>query len=347
MNTLWSNTTRILVIVLVLLGTAWVGVVANPLLQAVGIAALLAYLLEPVVRVVLRRKRMRRSLAVGIVYSLFVLVIIGVPALLGTLIASQLHRLEADFLAAVQEIELWISQPVIIFNLRFNPQEVLGNLSAMAGDALALFPSGSLNFLTTVTTNLLWATAVLVSLYYFLKDGPKIKPWLTGLALPDHQAEIRRLLDDVDRIWGRFLRAQIFIFFILGVLAAAGTLLVVWLFRAEHLEWSFWLFALLLLAVYTAVQQVDNFWLRPQFLGKQLLLHPGIVFVALIGALALSGVLGALVIIPVIATVRVVGRYIHRKLLGLPPWPEPEPQKNDDPPMDVTDPVVGENHDEA
>jgi predicted PurR-regulated permease PerM len=49
-------------------------------------------------------------------------------------------------------------------------------------------------------------------------------------------------------------------------------------------------------------------------------LHPGLVFAGLIGALMLSGFLGALVVVPLLATAKVVGRYVHRKLLGLPPW---------------------------
>jgi hypothetical protein len=43
--------------------------------------------------------------------------------------------------------------------------------------------------------------------------------------------------------------------------------------------------------------------------------------VGLVGGLALSGFIGALVAVPLIATVRVIGRYIHRKLVGIPPWP--------------------------
>lgn len=325
MNTTWSTPTRILIVVLMLAIAVWVAVVVGPLLEVVGIAALLAYLLDPAVRWLMRCTHMRRSWAAGTISFLFVLIVVGLPTGLGTIAVNQLQHLEADFLAALDEIDQFISQPFVILDFSFHPQELLGNLPAMAGDALALLPSGSLNVLSSVTTNLLWGTAVLVTLYYLLKDSPKIKPWLTKLVPVDYQPEIRRLLDEVDRIWGKFLRVQLLIFLILIILAVVGTLLVVWLFRSGLVEWSFWLFVLLLLAVYTAVQQVDNFWLRPQFLGKQLRLHPGIVFVALIGALALSGVLGALVVVPIIATAKVVGRYVHQKLLGLPPWPEASP----------------------
>ncbi len=266
----------------------------------------------------------------GLTFLLFVLILVGIPAWLGSVAVAQLIRLETDFLAAVAAIGQWLTQPVVIFGFPFHFPDLLRNLPALTGETLATLPSGSLDILSSVTTNLLWGSAVLVTLYYFLKDGPRIKPWLAELAPVNYQGEVRRLLDEVDRIWGKFLRVQLLIFLILAVLAAVGTLLVVWLFRSGLVQWSLFGFILLLLGVYTAVQQVDNLWLRPQFLGKQLRLHPGIVFVSLIGALALSGVLGALVIVPVIATGKVIGRYVHRKLLGLPPWPEKAPLTTDD-----------------
>lgn len=331
MDTTWSTTTRILILVLMLATAVWIAVVASPLLQAVGIAALLGYLLDPAVRFLMRRAQIRRSWAAGVTFLLFLLIMVGIPAWLGTVAVTQLIRLETDFLAAVAEIGQWLTQSVVIFGYSFHLPDLLSDLPTVLGDMLTILPGGSLNILSSVTTNLLWGSAVLITLYYFLKDGPRFKPWLADLAPGVYQAEIRQLLDEVDRIWGKFLRVQLLIFVILAVLATAGTLLVVWLFRSGLVEWSFLGFILMLLLVYTAVQQVDNLWLRPQFLGKQLRLHPGIVFVGLIGALALSGVLGALVIVPIIATGKVVGRYVHRKLLGLPPWPEKAPPAvNDD-----------------
>jgi predicted PurR-regulated permease PerM len=200
----------------------------------------------------------------------------------------------------------------------------------MAGDLLSTLPGGSFNILSSVTTNLLWGSVIVVTLYYLLKDGHKIMPLLVQLAPDDYKDEVQRLLRDLDDIWRRFLRVQLLLFVVLFTLVAAGTLLVVYLFRSGLLKWSFIGFILLLLLVYTLAQQVDNLWLRPQFLGKHLRLHPGVVFVGLIGALALSGVLGAFVIVPIIATMKMVGSYVHRKLLGLPPWPEEEPPADED-----------------
>jgi predicted PurR-regulated permease PerM len=321
MNTTWSPTTRILVIVITLLGAVWLAVVASPLLEALVISALLAYLLDPVVRLLMRRARLNRSLAAVCVYVLFLLVVASIPAALGAVTVGQFHRLETEFAAAVDALKRWLFRPVTFLGYQLRPRVLLDNLEQSAGSALAALPGGSLDILSDVTTNLLWGLVILVSLYYFLKDGPKIKPWLVVLAPDEYQAEIQRLLDEIDNVWRVFLRVQFLIFIVLAILIVAGTFAVIWLFRTGLLPWSPFVFILLLLLVYTAAQQVDNLWLRPQLMGRQLRLHPALVFVGLTGALALSGVLGTIIVVPCMATAKVVGRYVRHKLLGLPPWP--------------------------
>jgi predicted PurR-regulated permease PerM len=321
MNTTWSPTTRILVVTVILLAAVWLAVAASPLLNALVISALLAYLLDPVVRLLTRRTRLNRSLAAVFVYLLFLLVLASIPATLGAVAVDQFHHLETDFAAAVDALRQWLFQPINVLGYQLEPQTLLDNLEQFAGNALTALPGGSFDVLSDVTTNLLWGLAILVSLYYFLKDGPRIKPWLVGLAPDEYQPEIRRLLDEIDKVWGVFLRVQLLIFVVVASLMAAGTFLVIWLFQTGLLGLSPFGLILLLYLIYVAAQQVDNLWLRPQLMGKQLRLHPGLVFVGMIGALGLSGVLGAIIVVPCMATVKVVGGYIRHKLLGLAPWP--------------------------
>jgi predicted PurR-regulated permease PerM len=321
-DTTWSPTTRILVLAALLIAGVWLAYAVSPLLVSIGLAAILAYLLNPLVDRLAQRTRLSRSGAAVVVFSLVLLALIGIPVGVGTAVVNQIGDLSTDLLAAITQIEVWLFQPITILGFQLNAQDYMDEFNQMVANALNTVPGGSFNVLASVTTNLLWGTMVLVMLYYFLKDSPKIKPWLLHLTPEAYQPEFERLLDEVNHIWGRFMRIQLLLFLILGILMLLGTLLVVWLFRSGLLEWSFLGFVLLLLAVYTAVQQVDNLWLRPQFLGKQLHLHPGVAFAGLVGGLALSGFIGALVAVPLIATARVIGRYIHHKLLGIPPWPD-------------------------
>jgi putative heme transporter len=318
----WSPPARTFALVLITAALIWLAVVIMPLLQAVIIAVLLALLLNPLVHWVKRRLRLDRTWAVVVVFAAFLIVLLGIPIGLGSLAVTQVSNLGTEFSAAIAELERWVLQPVDFLGYHVEPASLLVNLETTLSSTLAILPRGSLNLLSNVTTNLLWTLTIFVTLYYLLKDGPRIRPWFLDHVPVDYQPEISILLDQMEEIWGRFLRIQILLFIVLIVLLILGTLLVIWLFRSGLVRWSPVGFVLLLLLVYTAVQQIDNLWLRPQYMGRYLQLHPGLLFVGLIAGLVFGGLLGALVVVPAIATARIVGRYLFNKILSRPLWPE-------------------------
>ncbi len=320
----WSTTTRVVVVVVLLVGFIWLLMAAMPLIEALSIAALIAYLLNPLVHYIMRRTRLSRTLATLVVYLILLVIIASLPATLGALAFGQFRNFRLNLSEAVREIQIWISQPIYILGYRLSPQSLVDNITQTIGRALTAIPGGSLNVLAGITTNLLWGVVIIISLYYFLKDGPKIKPWLVSLFPPAYQSDGARLLNELDDVWRVFLRVQILIFFVLAVLLALGSFGVVMLYQAGLIPFSWIGLIVLLIIVYALVQQVDNLWLRPQLMGHRLRLHPGVVFVGLVGALALSGFLGAIVVVPMIASAKVIGTYLHRKILGLPAWEDGE-----------------------
>lgn len=297
----------------------------RPLLDSLIIAGLLAYLLDPLVELSQKRLRLSRPLAATFIFILTLLIVLGLFVLIGATIWQQWPQIGAELGQALTQMQHWLEHPVNLFGFQLIPAALLENIQRLAGNALAAIPAGSLTALATITDNLLWSMVVLVSFYYFLKDGPKIKPWLVALLPPAAQPDGQRLLDEIDITWSLFLRVQLFIFVVLAVLMASSTVLIVWLFRAGWLPLSPVGLIILFILVYIAIEQVDSLWLRPQLLGRSLNLHPGVVFVGLIAALALSGILGAIIIVPIMATFKIIGRYTHARLLGLPPWPDLEP----------------------
>lgn len=318
----WSRDTRIIVLILCLVISIVLLFLAMPLVEALVAAALIAYLLNPIVHALMRRFRMRRSIAAFVVYVILLLIVASLPALAGTVVYNLFQRWGDSLREVLQESQKWLTRPVIILGVDLSPRGLLLNLGDSLGNALAGLPGGSLGVLSGITTNILWGFTIIVSLYYFLKDGPKVRPWLVSLAPDDFQEEFDHLLSDLDTVWGLFLRVQLLIFIVLAILFVLGSALVIGLYRLGWLPFSTIGLVVMLIIVYALIQQVDNLWLRPQLLGHQLRLHPGVVFVGLIGALALSGVLGALLVVPLIASFKVVGQYIRCKLLGLPPWPD-------------------------
>jgi predicted PurR-regulated permease PerM len=75
-----------------------------------------------------------------------------------------------------------------------------------------------------------------------------------------------------------------------------------------------------------AIQQVENNVLVPRIVGDALDLHPIVVIVAVLMGTSLAGLLGAVLAAPVAASLKLYGLYVWRKLLDLPPFPEPAPE---------------------
>jgi hypothetical protein len=76
----------------------------------------------------------------------------------------------------------------------------------------------------------------------------------------------------------------------------------------------------IVLIVYLVLINLKNFFLRPYIMGRSVHMNEALVFIAILIATILQGILGALLVVPVLATVIVVGGYIQRRVLGLPPF---------------------------
>lgn len=297
----------------------------RPLWTSLLIAALIAYLLNPLVEKGEQRWPGKRPILVPAIYLITLLLIIGLLLTLGLLIWEQIPNWSQELSDAFTEMRHWLERPFTLLGFTIHPELLLDYVQSAAGNAASTIPLVSGGFFSSIANNLIWTLVVLVSLYYFLRDGRLIR--INTLRLIPHQyrAEITDLWHQIDNVWRIFLRAQLLIFLILGLLIAASTSLIIWLFRSGYLPLSPIGLILLLIAVYTAIQQVDNLWLRPQLMGHTLQLHPGLVIIALLAALALTGLLGALLIVPILATGKVLGLHLYHRFTYHEPPPEPAP----------------------
>jgi predicted PurR-regulated permease PerM len=166
------------VIIIILLGIVWLVFVLRLLLKALLVAALLAYLLDTLLRPLVQHTKITSTWGARLVYVIFILVLASIPAALGTMVVGQFQRIRAEFMVAVTALELWLTQPIDLFGFLIYPKPLLDYLEQAGGRVLPSLTGESFNILAEVTNNLLWGLAVLISLYYLLKDGPKIKLWV-------------------------------------------------------------------------------------------------------------------------------------------------------------------------
>ena len=186
-----------------------------------------------------------------------------------------------------------------------------------------------------------------------LKDADKLNGWVDSWIPPNSLEEFRQLRREIDRVWKSYFYGQVTLAIIVGLIVGFTTALlgiesaVLLGLVAALLElipnWGYgvsgaigvlfaffqgsswiplpsWAFALVVLGFYFLMWQFDTNYLIPRVIGHRLRLSPAIVIIGIIGGASLAGALGLLLAAPIIATVRVVGGYIYRRLLDLEPY---------------------------
>ena len=286
-------------------------ILTGPLWRSLLVSVLIAYLLNPLVCHLEKRWRLRRKVATLMVFVLLLLLLAALIYAISSLIVEQAPEWSQELRQAWSEILLLLERPFTILNFTIQPQVLLDYLQRAASNAVTSLPAASGGWLGGLAVNLIWSLVILVSLYYLMRDGQRIIPSLIKYLPKAQHKKARALIEELDSVWQIFLKAQLIIFLVLGVLLVASTGLILWLFRHGWLPLSPIGLVILLIAVYTAIQQVDNLWLRPQLMGQALKLHPGVVIISLLAALAFTGLLGALLIVPVLASIKVIFQFFR------------------------------------
>jgi predicted PurR-regulated permease PerM len=351
----WSTFTRAVVaaVSLVLIGLfIWV---IHPMIEPMIIALLLAYILNPLVKLVLKGTRLPHAWAVALVYFSCLTLLIVIPSVLAPVAVRQVIGLSTYLTQIEAQLEELLANPITLFNQQIYLGQLLSDLLELTFSSFTPAPEGALNFIERTSTSFAWLLVILVSTYYLLLDGERLVGWIVRLAPERTQPDIRRLLRETDVIWRAYLRGTLVLMLIvavtfmivwsamglpgaliLGFLAGVLTVIpevgptfaailavLVALFQgSDFLPVSNFWFALLIFAVYFVLIQIKSIWLRPRIMGYFLNMNEGLIFVAIIGAVVLWGILGALVIVPLLATMGVMAHYVRCRLLNLDPWPE-------------------------
>lgn len=352
----WSVTTRYFVLALILAGLVWLVGSARALIGPLAISALLAYILNPVIAFVNMRTKLSRHWVVLLTYILSLAILVALAITFAPLIPGQLRGLAEELRSIELLFEERLATPLIIFGFQVPLSEMVANLQLLSDDFIR--PDIVFELVQAATTNIAWILVILVTTYYLLQDWHLLREWLINVAPGAYKSDMRRLYHEMRDIWQRYLRGQLRLSLIVGVLTGlvsaaiglpgalafgilAGVMdvilsvgpaivitiagLVAWFAGSTYLALSPGWFAILVVALLSLIQLIENVWLRPRIMGHSLRMHPAVVFVAIIGSLTLAGVLVALIIIPVLGSAGVIGRYVYAKILDVDPWPEAVP----------------------
>jgi len=298
-----------------------------------AIAIVLAYLFNPVVKALVRRG-LRRPVALLLIYLVF-LVVVGIGiGLLVPRIVIDLTRL-AEFLpgyfAQLQQMAYDLQEQYSQVQL---PQAV----RQAVDDAFLALQGRLLGSVTAAVTGILGVFSTLFNLmaavvlsYYLIRDAASIRAGIGRLVRAPERQHAMAVLSRIDKVVAGFVRGQLTIALIVGVLIAAALWLLGVRFAvilgivagvanvipyfgpvigaipalAVTVTVSPAL-ALKVLAAFVIVQQIDGQLLSPRILSKSVGLHPVVVIFALLTGYQLFGVLGMIAAVPVAGILRIL-----------------------------------------
>ena len=321
-----------------------------PVLTPFVVAAVLSYVLHPLVEL-LAARRWPRVLAVLLVESLALLLAMALLLLIVPVLAKEIPLLKAqlppllDRLAqALQPLLLrfGLNLPLDIASLNAALARLLdANMGDWLGTVLASARIGG-SVLLSVLGNLI---LIPVALFYLLMDWPQLARQVRGLVPPRLAPAVGGFLAECDAVLGQYLRGQLLVMVVLAVyyaaaLAAIGfdLALPIGVFTGLAVAVPYVGFGLglalallaallqfgslggvaLVAAVYGVGQLLESFVLTPRLVGERIGLSPLAVIFALLAFGQLFGFVGVLIALPVSAVVLVALRRARLAYLDSP-----------------------------
>jgi predicted PurR-regulated permease PerM len=340
------------ILLIILAGVIWY------LRQAIAplvIASLIAYVLNPLVDALEQRLRLNRTLAIFLVFLACLGITIALPSLMLPVLVDEIQNLSKDLERLLALVQNFFSQKLVVWQWEFNLGGLIPEPKGLLNEQLASLPENLFHIIEATTVNLIWSLVILVTTYYLLKDYPRLRDGLFHLAPEAHRNNLERLYQEIKQVWNGYLRGNLALMAIVGVAftlvwlgiglpgavilglltgiltiipdlgpaIAAGLAIIVALLEGSNtLPISNFWFALLVLGIYLLLVNIKSIWLRPRIYGHSMHMHEGIVFVAIMIAVVVQGILGALIVVPVLASFGVIARVVYHSLTGQPLWPE-------------------------
>lgn len=322
---------RHIVGVLLLGALLWLVSHERTVLLVIFSAVLLTVAIQPAVTQLVHR-HVPRSLAIGLVYLLILLLFL-------TLIGLVIPIITAEAAALATQGPTLANRAVDALSALFpaNSVDRLLNsldLQVITGQALSqtgLLLSSATGIILTVGQTIALALIALALAYFMLSDAALASRFIRRMIPPVYRPRAQRVGDSLSRQLGRWVRAQFFISLYYGAafgialtalrvpyaltLAFVGACLafipylggiitmglaMVVAFTTSPIK------ALWVLIIHVIVATIEGHWLAPTLFGNQLGLHPLAVLLALFLGAELIGLPGALFAVPILVILEVL-----------------------------------------
>jgi predicted PurR-regulated permease PerM len=352
---IWHAVTTLSFVALgtVVIGGVWllgsILILLKPVLLPLAIAGVVAYLLHPVVCFLEDRMKMRRKMAVIVLFVVSIIVCGGFLYFVIPKAYQQVYSLVKGFPDMTASMKLQTREWL---NEHQDLQSQLDSIQAKIQQNWPSYSDQATDYAFNAGSRLLSSFGLILGfafiplyVFYFLRDQAGIeRGWRDYL--PIHRSRLKDelilVITEINKHLIVFFRGQIIVAIILGILTGiglsiiglnyslligltTGTLSIIpylgvisSLLPALAIAYvqsdGAWSYVLLTAGVFTVVQMCEGMFVSPYIMGERTGLHPMTVIVSiLVWSILLGGLFGAILAVPLTATLKVLMyRYVWR-----------------------------------
>ena len=329
-----------------------------PFVVGILIVYLLDPVVERLARIEVRGRRVSRALLILLVYLVGTLVLVELVFLLVGPLIEQVRAFVKDVPGYVDDLNGRLAELLGWWNRLDLPDDVKAAVDKALADLLANVGSIVPSILRPVFSSVLGFVGSIfgyliipVWTFWILRDRPRIVRGFDRAVPAEWRADTWAALGIVRRVFGSWVRGQLVLGLVVGVATFIGLLVLGALVDPVFSRYAVLLAviagvlellpvigpiiaaipAVLLgatagvpaivaaLLLYFAIQQVENTLLVPKIQGDATNLHPAVVIFSLILGGAVAGLLGAILALPIAATLRDLYVYAFRRAGGQSP----------------------------
>lgn len=303
-------------------------------------AGVVIYLLNPVVTM-LQERHIPRVLGTALCYVLVLAVVVLLGILVAPIAANQASDLADEWPSLRGDVEQWIDDMALNTNdwIIKTPtvEEIRQEFSQDSGSL-----SENINRIRNVGGKILHGAIIAILgpiiAFYLLVDLPRIKKTSRSLIPPNRHDEIELVVGRLNRALGGFMRGQLLVALIVGVMVSIGLAVIglkFWLIvgmiagisnivpligpwvggvpalvialSVGDARQAFWV-----VVVMVGAQQIDNHLISPMIMQRTVKVHPASVILALIAGGSIGGIFGLFLAVPTLAVLKILIGHLWR-----------------------------------
>ncbi len=300
------------------------------------IALIISYLLHPIVTLLFERG-VPRSIAVLLIYIIFfgsltIILSKTIPLLIG-----QIKDFMENFPSIIEKLEGWLD--IIRHDPTYPlPDTIQDGIDSFFENWEGKFAKGFVDVTSWISNTIgLLFTLFLVPFvsFYILKDYKLIEKTVITFVPKKQRKEMIRLLRDIDEALGNYIRGQLMVCTLVGVLAYIGYIFLglpyslllasivgltnvipylgpfIGAFPAVIVGLSIsWKLGLSVLAVNLIIQALEGNVISPQIVGRSLHIHPLFIILSLLIGGQVAGIFGMILAVPFFAILKVIIQHV-------------------------------------